>query len=132
MVLEAAPPDGRGDQVPPDTLATLREVNQNLREALFRLQPERKACASIQPGDLSDLEAQIARAAECLRLQSAPVEFAADLEREKLAYRRNLEELKQFLPSLHVRLVAEKARLEAARQRLAAADSWAQARRKIL
>ena len=130
--MAAAPPVGRGDLVPPDALATLREVNRNLRDALLRLHPERKSCASIQPGDLTDLEAQIARAAECLRLQSPPVESAADVERERLAYRRNLEELERFLPSLHVRLVAEKTRLEAARNQVAAAGAWAQARKKTL
>ena len=99
--------------VPPlDALATLREVNQKLRAALLRLHPERKSCSSIKPGDLSDLEAQIARAVECLPLQSQPGRSNAALDREKLAYRRNLEEIRQFLPGLHVRLMAEKARLE--------------------
>jgi len=122
---------------PLDALATLRQVNQKLRTALLRLHPERKSCSSIQPGDLSDLEAQIARAAECLQRQPAHDHSEAratkaDLDRETLAYCRNLEDLRQFLPSLHVRLVAEKARLEAAKTQVAAAEAWAHARRKTL
>jgi hypothetical protein len=117
--------------MPLDALATLRQVNKTLRSALVRLRPERQTCSSIQPNDLADIHVQLAQATECLRPEQANRESSAFAE-EKLAYRRNLEELKQFLPSLQVRLMAEKSRLEDAKNRVAAADAWAQARSKSL
>ena len=116
----------------PDALAILREANATLRAALLRLRPERKSCSSIKPGELSDLLAQLLRAAECLQLPPGHGQTSADFDKEKQAYWRNLEALKQFLPGLHVRLLAEKSRLEAARIQVSAAAAWAQARRKAL
>ena len=53
--------------MPPDALATLRQVNDNLRSALLCLRPERKHCSALRPQDFSDLLSQLLRAAECLR-----------------------------------------------------------------
>ena len=111
--------------MPPDALETLRQVNENLRSALVLLRPERKRCSSIKPQDFSALLSQLLRAAECLRHPPADSEASAELEKEALEYRRNLEKLKRFLPGLHVRLLAEKSRLETARTHVAAAMAWA-------
>ncbi|MGA9356380.1 MAG: hypothetical protein WBV46_22020 [Terriglobales bacterium] len=54
------------------------------------------------------------------------------IEKEALEYRGHLENLKRFLPDLHLRLLAERARLEMARCQLSAAASWAGARKKTL
>ncbi|MBZ5613063.1 MAG: hypothetical protein LAO23_03570 [Acidobacteriia bacterium] len=118
--------------MPPDPLETLRQVNEYLRSALLRLHPERKHCSGIRPQDFSDILTQLLRAAECLRGRVASSEANAGLERESLEYRANLEKLKQFLPDLHGRLLAEKARLETARTHVAAAAAWAQASKKTL
>ncbi|MGB8014258.1 MAG: hypothetical protein WCF68_21795 [Terriglobales bacterium] len=118
--------------MPPDALATLRQVNDNLRSALLCLRPERKHCSALRPQDFSDLLSQLLRAAECLRRPPAHPEAAAALEKEALDYRGNLEKLKRFLPDLHLRLLAEKSRLETARTHVAAAQAWAQARKKAL
>ena len=67
------------------------------------------------------------RASECLRHSLAHDQARAAFENEALDYRRNLEALKRFLPDLHVRLLAEKSRLETARTHVAAAAAWAQA-----
>ncbi|MFY9904231.1 MAG: hypothetical protein WBX02_21090 [Terriglobales bacterium] len=111
----------------PDALETLREVNHNLRSALLRLRPERRHCSSIKPHDFSDLLSHLLRASECLRHSLAHDQARAAFENEALDYRRNLEALKRFLPDLHVRLLAEKSRLETARTHVAAAAAWAQA-----
>jgi hypothetical protein len=118
--------------MPPDALESLRQVNDNLRSALLRLRPERKRCSSITPQDFSDILSQLLRAAECLRRPPAHSEAAAALEKESLEYRTNLEKLKHFLPDVHVRLLAEKSRLETARAHVAAAAAWARSRKKTL
>jgi hypothetical protein len=118
--------------MPPDALETLRQVNANLHSALLRLRPERKRCSAIRPQDFSDLLSHLLRAAECLRRLPPLSEAGAALEKESLEYRGNLEKLKHFLPGLHVRLLAEKSRLETARAHVAAAMAWARARKKTL
>jgi hypothetical protein len=118
--------------MPPDALESLRQVNDNLRSALLRLRPERKYCLTIKPQDFSDILSQLLRAAECLRHPPTHSGAAAALEKESLEYRRNLEKLKHSLPDVHVRLLAEKSRLETARTHVAAAAAWARARKKTL
>lgn len=108
--------------MPPVAIETLREVNDNLRAALLRFRPERRHCSSIRPQDFSEILSQLLRAAECLRQPRAPEEALA-FEKEALDYRRNLEALKRFLPDLHLRLLAEKSRLETARRHVAAASA---------
>jgi len=117
--------------MPADTLETLRQANDNLRSALIRLRPEHKDCSTIRPQDFSDILSQLLRAAECLR-QPAPSNAGAALEKESLEYRSNLEKLKQFLPDLHGRLLAEKARLEDAQTHAATAAAWVRASKKTL
>jgi hypothetical protein len=122
MTPSAMPPSG-----PLDALGTLRAVNENLRSALVRLRPEQTQCSSIKPEELSALVAELRRAAECVRTPQAQSEATAALE-----YRRNLDRLRQILPGLHLRLLAEKSQLEAARTQVAAADAWACASKKTL
>jgi len=115
-----------------EALETIRQVNANLRSALIGLRPERKHCSTITPRDFSDLLTHLLRAAECLRRRPRPSEAAAAFEKEALEYRAHLEKLKQFLPDLQGRLLAEKARLETERTHVAAAAAWAQASHKTL
>ncbi|MGB8774659.1 MAG: hypothetical protein WCC78_11000, partial [Terriglobales bacterium] len=107
--------------MPSDALATLRQVNDNLRSAVLRLRPERRHCSSIRPQDFSDILSQLLRASECLRHPSPQPQDAAAFAKEALAYRHNLEHLKHFLPDVQARLLAEKSRLETARSHVAAA-----------
>lgn len=118
--------------MPTDALETLRQVNQNLGSALLRLRPERKHCSTIKPQDFSDILSQLRRAGECLRSLSPYSEATVALKKESLEYRCNLEKLKHFLPDLHLRLLAEKSRLETARTQVAAAAAWDRARNKTL
>ncbi|HKM85016.1 MAG TPA: hypothetical protein VJW96_02345 [Terriglobales bacterium] len=116
--------------MPPDALETLRQVNGNLRSALIRLRPERMHCSTIKAQDFSDILSQLRRAAECLRRLPSHSEAATALEQESLEYRSNLEKLRHFLPDVQGRLLAEKSRLETARNHLAAAASWDRASKK--
>ncbi len=114
----------------PDALETLRRMNEGLRSALVRLRPERRHCLSLRPQDFSELLGQLVKAAECLRNISSDSAGATTiekdaLEKEALEYRGNLETLKHFLPDLHVRLLAERERLERARAHVASASAWA-------
>jgi hypothetical protein len=114
---------------PSEAVDTLRQVNENLRSALIRLRPERKHCSTIKPQDFSDLLTQLLRAAECLRRKPAHSEagltIEAVFEKESHEYRSNLQKLKRFLPDLHLRLLAEKSRLETARAHAFKAAAWA-------
>ena len=114
-----------------DKLATLREVNGNIRSALMRLRPDQKHCSDIRPEDFSDLLGEIVRAAECLRSQPAQSE-GMELAHASLEYRSNLEKLRELLPELHGNLLAEKTRLETARAQVASAEAWAQASSRTL
>jgi len=107
----------------PDALETLRQVNGYLRSALVRLRPEIRHCSTLKPQDFSDILSQIRRASDCLR-RLPPFSEAAAVEKESLEYRSNLEKLRHCLPDVQVRLLAEKSRLETARDHLAAAASW--------
>ncbi len=111
----------------PDTLQTLRQVNESLRSALHRLRPEHTHCSAIQPQDFACLLSEIVRAAGCL--QSQPFARVADaaLQQESLEYRGNLEKLRVFLPEVHRSLLVEKSRLETAQAHVAAATTWARA-----
>jgi F0F1-type ATP synthase alpha subunit len=123
-----------------DALQTLRQVNDSLRAALARFRPEQTLSSKITAGDLSGVLAELLRAGECLRnlaaqnqpSTSATAEEAAALAEETRAYQANLEKLKRFLPDLHARLLAEKARLETAQTHVAAASAWARASGKTL
>jgi hypothetical protein len=115
--------------MPPAALDTLRQVNHNLHSALIRLRPERRHCLAIRPQDFSDLRIQLLRAAESLRHLPLHPEAGTEIEKESIEYRSNLESLKGFLPDIHVRLLLEKSRLEAARTHLASAAAWGRANR---
>ncbi len=54
------------------------------------------------------------------------------LDAELEAYRYNVERLRDILPAIHEQLLAERARLEAQRTRVRAAEDWARASRQTL
>ena len=114
-----------------DAVETLRQVNDRLRLARGSLRPERRHCSTIKPGDFSDIVSQLLRAEECLG-QCTSSARAPALEKEKLDYRCNLENLRRSLPDLHVRLLAHKAQVERAKEELAAKAAWIRAQAKTL
>jgi len=108
-----------------NSLEILRQVNEHLRQALTRFRPEENLCLTIQPQGFSDLLAAVLRGGECLLKFPLEGQQTDGSKRECAEYRRNLELLKQFLPYVHGRLLAEKARLEDTQGHLAAAAAWA-------
>lgn len=116
----------------PAVIATLRQINANLRAALTRLKPEQTHCLMIKPQDFSDLLADLLSGADCVRNAAMLSPLAAEAKREMAEYRENLEALKQCLPGLHTRLLAERARLATTQVRMSAAAAWAQANKKTL
>ena len=107
----------------PSAVESLREINGYLRLALVGLQPERRHCSTITPQDFTAILNQLLRAGSL----GDHFESSVEVEKELLEYRGNLEKLKQLLPDLQGRLLAEKARLENALSQLASAEVWAQA-----
>jgi hypothetical protein len=122
--------------MPPDALETLRQVNDHLRSALIRLRPEQsleqKGGSILRSQGSAGIRREILRAAECLRRSRPHPEAAAAFEKEWLEYRGNLEKLMHILPEAHGRLLAEKLRLQAARNHVAAAAAWARANKESL
>jgi|ERR1039457_2911853 hypothetical protein len=110
-----------------DAVETLRQVNDDLRAALIRL---RLDGSTAGPQDFWDLLGQLHRASECTRRR--PHCEAVAFDEELLEYGRNLERLKNLLPEVHERLLAEKSRLETARNHATAATAWARASKETL
>lgn len=75
---------------------------------------------------------ELLRAADCLRNLPANLKAGSELAQEISEYQGNLEKLKQFLPDLHGRLLAEKARLQSVQAHVAAAAAWARTSQKTL
>jgi hypothetical protein len=117
-----------------DDLKILQQVNASLRAALIHLHPQERHCSTITPQDFADLLSEILRAAACVRRPPAAPgnESEAALEKETLDYGSNLEKLRNFLPELHVNLLAEKSRLETAQSHVAVAAAWARASSRAL
>jgi len=116
--------------IPLDALSALRQVNDSLHAALVRMQPEQNLCSAITPQHFSDLISQIQRGSKCV--SSLGADTADATQKEAAAYRVHLEALQQFLPDLHGRLLAEKSRLEAARDQAAATTAWVRASQKTM
>ena len=117
--------------MPSNALETLRLANQNLRSALLEFRPEQSDSAAVHTQQFSALLSDLMGAAECLQHSPASGE-ATEFAREAREYRHGLEKLKQLLPSLQLRLLAEKSRLEAAQDHLSSASAWDQLRKKTL
>jgi hypothetical protein len=108
------------------TMQSLISANARIRLLLAARQTPGTSVGTIQLHDIRGLAQDMARVGQMLR--ELPTEIGdSDLRREVVEYRTNVERLGQVLPSLQGWLLAEKARLQAARGHLAAAAAWAQA-----
>jgi hypothetical protein len=104
----------------------LRAVNHDLRARLGRLHGGAGRPPAIALTEFTDLLAQLLRARDYLRNQGSPP-AEPELAQEISQYRSHLETLVAVLPSISGRLLAEKARLEAARAHVSKAAAWARA-----
>jgi hypothetical protein len=114
------------------TIQSLRVVNRNVRATLARLQGEPNRSLAVAPAEFAGLIAELLRATNCLLHCDPHPPAEVEFEKEISEYRNTLEQLAKVLPSVSGRLLTEKARLEAARARLANAAAWAQASQKTL
>jgi len=110
----------------PLPLQTLRDTNLRLRLRLARLLPSSGGPAAASPEAISELLTELLDAGASLRAEPLP-ETGTDpeLDREREEYRRQLERLRELLPSIHDQLLAERARLEEQRARVQSAAQWA-------
>ena len=103
---------------------TLRLANQRLKACLLAAQNPALVPTGF-PGLLDEL-----RRVSSTWQDHYPGE--AELSSEVWSLRESLQELAALLPSLHTRLLLEKARLETARVQVAKAAAWAEVGRKTL
>lgn len=79
---------------------------------------------------MNGLLAELMRAGTWLR--ELPENRNAALAQEVAEYRKQIEQLRGLLPSIHDALLRERARLEQERNRLASAGQWARGSRQTL
>jgi hypothetical protein len=82
------------------------------------------------PRQMAGMLAELMRAGQCLR--ELPSEKDPTLEMEVNQYRKNVERLRDLLPSIQVALLRERARLEQERARVQSAAEWARRSRQTL
>lgn len=110
----------------------LRDTNRRLRYWLDHMAPSPSQMA-VTPEDMAALLSELLRAGAELRAE--PVADRAndpELDAELATYRGNVERLRELMPLIHRRLLAERARLEAQRERVRSAAEWARASRQTL
>jgi hypothetical protein len=110
-----------------------RDTNQQLRLWLDRMTAAGAATGSAPPDCITALLSELLRAGTYLRAQPLPPpDTDPELEGELECYRRNIERLREILPSIYKQLLIERARLEAQRTRIVSATEWARASRQTL
>lgn len=120
---------------PPQSLAgNLRETNARLGLWLDSLVVD-SAGATPQarpatPQQMAGLLSELMRAGEWLRALPAARDEA--VEQELTVYRKNVERLRDLLPSIHGALTRERGRLEQERARVESATQWARGSRQTL
>jgi hypothetical protein len=121
-------------RVMPSLSQNLRQTNHRLRFWLDRFVPKPAAPLPLAtPEQMTAILSELLRAAEWLHTaQTAAREKDPDLDAEIREYRANVVWLHELLPGMHVRLLAERARLEVERSRVRATAEWARASRQTL
>ena len=118
----------------------MSSLSHNLRDTNHRLGfwLDSMVCGPGQPAfatpeHMAGLLSELLRAGAGLRAEPLPakgddLELDAELEN----YRIHVERLRELLPSIHSRLLVERAQLEAQRTRVQSAAEWARASRQTL
>lgn len=115
---------------PAEIHCALRHANARLT---FWLDSMSAASAGSQtpvatPQQISGLLSALMAAGE--RLRHLPAVQSVELQRELAQYRRNVEHLRDLLPSIQQALLEQRARLEAERRRLRSAAEWVRGSRQ--
>ena len=112
----------------------LHDSNARLGFWLDSITPDSPASPAptrpVTPQQMSGLLSELMRAGQWLR--NLPEEKDAELGEELSAYRRNVERIRELLPSIHSTLLCERARLEQERTRVEAAAEWMRRSRQTL
>ena len=109
----------------------LHETKARLHFWLDSLVPEPTHPLVATPEQITGLLSELLRAGQWLRA-GLPQARDRELQAEIDEYRRNVERLRDLLPSIHDQLLRERARLEAERARVASAAQWAEGSRQSL
>ena len=117
--------------MPTPTIHDLRAMNAKIRTILEQVQPAQGRPNMVLPQEFCGMLESLMRAGDWLRTLPRP---SGDLElvSEVAEYRANLERLRQVLPRIKTCLLAERARQESERSRLATAMAWAHAGKNTL
>jgi hypothetical protein len=103
----------------------LRETNVRLRAWLDGTTADRADRNKTSPANISFLLSELLHAGAGLRSEPIPTRGTdPELDRELDEYRRNVERLRDLLPSIHRQLLTERAKLEAQRSRVQSALAW--------
>jgi DNA repair exonuclease SbcCD ATPase subunit len=110
----------------------LERVNAELVSAISRFQPEHAHASAIKAEEVASLRNEICRAANCLREAPGSTQNDHALQQQISDFRDHLQQLKEALPALQTRLLAEQANLSKQQAQFNAAAAWIQANRKTL
>ena len=112
------------------SIDTLRLTNGRVRELTRRIQSGARGPRARHEDFVSLLD-EVTRAA--VWLARVPTEDSdAEWAKEVSDYRSTLEQLRQVLPEIQSRLLAERIRLEANHKHLSAATAWAHASKSTI
>ncbi len=118
---------------PVSPLQSLRDANRRLHSWLSSMVASHGQPASITPDLIAALLSELLRVGAGLRAQPLLVKGTdPELDEELDTYRRNVERLRELLPSIHTQLLMERARIEAQWARIHSAAQWARASRETL
>jgi hypothetical protein len=117
----------------PDLAQALHETNSRLRSSLDHL-PDSASPAALPrpatPQQMAELLSELRIAGQWLR--TVPAEKTPGVERELNEYRKNVERLRELLPSIHQTLLRERDRLEQESARVISAREWVDRSRQTL
>ena len=113
------------------SLAYLRCANERLYALLAQLRQESVGAGIGGTDALLRLLSEVANTARLSGMFAQCVGSAAG-EKELSKYREILEELRQLLPTIQIRLLSDRARLEAERAHCCSLTAWAETSRRTL
>lgn len=116
----------------PSLLQLLRDTNCSLRSCLHDIAAKQEA-GIVPPDKMNALLSGLLAAGAGLRAHRLRVaENDRELDTELAEYRRQIELLRDLLPSIQRALLAEKSRIEGQRLRVQSATEWVRASRQTL
>jgi len=108
----------------------LHATNERLNSWLTNLSPAGSPVRAASPEQMNGILSELMRVGRFLR--AAQPEGNEAVQKELGIYRKHVEQLRTLLPSIHLALLHERARLEQERHRLNSAEEWVRASRQTL